>query len=52
MVSNIIEPAFEKSQEGVISIAPGEKKTFSNLKDVCCEELALPNLFPAGRFDY
>ena len=53
MVSNIIEPAFEKSQEGVISIAPGEKsKPVPIFKDVYCEELAQPNLFPTGRFGY
>ena len=53
MVSNIIEPAFEKSQEGIISIAPGEKsKPAPVLKDVYCEALAHPNLFPTGRFGY
>ena len=53
MVSNIIEPAFDKSQEGIISIAPGEKsKPVPVLKGVYCEELAHPNLFPTGRFGY
>ena len=53
MVSNITEPAFEKSQEGVISIAPGEnRKSVPIFKDVYCEGFAHPNLFLTGRFGY
>ena len=54
LISNILKIPQELDKEGVVSVAPGERKKPMPIfnKDKYCEELMFPHLFPSGQYGY
>ena len=53
LISNILKIPQELGKEGVVSVAPGERKKSMSIfnKDKYCEELVFPHLFPTGKYE-